>query len=78
MVEKQILKKMLFLRELPDPLIEKIGSIATLETFEKNAVVFHQHQDLTHLYMLVSGKVHFTIKSASGKALVLDLSLIHI
>jgi CRP-like cAMP-binding protein len=72
MVEQDILKKILFLRDLPDPLIEKIGAIATLETFEKNSVVFHQHQDLTHLYMVVSGKVHFTITSASGKALVLD------
>jgi CRP-like cAMP-binding protein len=72
MVEREILKKLLFLRDLPEPLIEKIGAIATLETFEKNAIIFHQHQDLTHLYMVVSGKVHFTIKSASGKALVLD------
>lgn len=72
MVEQDILKKLLFLSDLPDPVIDKIGSIANLETFEKNTVVFHQHQDLTHLYMVVSGKVHFTIKSASGKALVLD------
>ncbi len=72
MVEKDILKEILFLRELPHPVIEKIGSIATLETFEKNALVFRQHQDLTHLYMLVSGRVHFTVESASGKSLVLD------
>lgn len=72
MVEQDVLKKMLFLSDLPDPLIEKIGAIATLETFEKNTIVFYQHQDLTHLYLVVSGKVHFTIKSASGKSLVLD------
>jgi CRP-like cAMP-binding protein len=72
MVDIEILKKMLFLRELPDSLIEKIGAIATIETFEKHDIIFHQYEDLTHLYMLISGKVHFTIKSASGKALVLD------
>jgi signal-transduction protein with cAMP-binding, CBS, and nucleotidyltransferase domain len=72
MVEKEILKELLFLRDLPDPVIEKIASIATLETFDKQALVFKQHQDLTHLYMVVSGKVHFTVEAASGKALVLD------
>ncbi len=72
MVEKEILKELLFLRDLPDPVVDKIASIATLETFDKDALVFKQHQDLTHLYMLVSGKVHLTIQSASGKALVLD------
>ena len=72
MVEKDILKELLFLKELPDPLIEKISSIAVLERHEKHAVLFRQDQDLTHLYMLVSGRVHFTIESAAGKVLILD------
>ncbi len=72
MVEKEILKEILFLADLPDPVIEKIASIATLETHDKNSILFNQNQDLTHLYMLVSGKVHFTVASASGKALTLD------
>ena len=72
MVEKDILKELLFFRDLSDPVIDKIGSIATLETLDKDTIVFEQNQNLTHLYMVVSGKVHFTVKSASGKALVLD------
>jgi len=72
MVEKDILKELHFLKELPDPLIDKIGSIATLETHEKYTVLFRQNQDLTHLYMLVSGRVHFTVESLSGKVLILD------
>lgn len=72
MVDKDILRKILFLEELPDPVIEKIASIATLETYDEHTVLFHQNQDLTHLFMLVSGKVHFTAQSPSGKALILD------
>jgi CRP-like cAMP-binding protein len=72
MVEKDILKDIQFLSDLPDPVIEKIASIATLDVHEHDSTVFHQGQDLTHLYMLVSGKVHFTVSSASGKALILD------
>ncbi len=72
MVKKEILKDILFLDGLPDPVIEKIASIATLETHDKHSVLFHQNEDLTLLYMLISGKVHFTIASASGKALILD------
>ncbi|MCP3940609.1 MAG: cyclic nucleotide-binding domain-containing protein [Desulfobacteraceae bacterium] len=72
MVEKEILKKMRFLGELSDSVIEKIGSIATLENYDEHSIVFEQNQDLSHLYMMVSGKVHFTVESASGKALTLD------
>ncbi|MCF6247491.1 MAG: cyclic nucleotide-binding domain-containing protein [Desulfobacula sp.] len=72
MVDKQILKNILFLEELPDPVIEKIASIATLETYDKHTILFHQNQDLTHIFMLVTGKIHFTVESASGKALILD------
>jgi len=72
MVEKDILKELHFLKELPDPLIDKISSIATLETHEKHTVLFRQNQDLTHLYMLVSGRVHFTVESLAGKVLILD------
>jgi CRP/FNR family cyclic AMP-dependent transcriptional regulator len=72
MVEKDILKDIQFLSDLPDQVIEKIASIATLETYEQDDILFHQGQDLTHMYMLVSGKIHFTVLSASGKALILD------
>jgi CRP-like cAMP-binding protein len=72
MVEKDILKEIQFLADLPDAVIEKIASIAKLETHEQDDILFHQGQDLTHLYMLISGKVHFTVSSASGKALTLD------
>ncbi len=72
MVDKEILKDILFLEDLPDPVIEKIASIATLEHYDQHTTLFHQNQDLTHLFMLVSGKIHFTVESASGKALILD------
>ncbi len=72
MIDKEILKDILFLEDLPDQVIEKIASIAKLETYDEHTLLFHQNQKLTHLFMLVSGKIHFTVESASGKALILD------
>jgi len=72
MVEKEILKQILFLNDLADPVLDKIAAIAKFETFDEQSILFHQHQELTHLYMLVSGKVFLNIETASGKLLTLD------
>ena len=72
MVEKDILKDIKFLSDLPDQVIEKIAAMATLEIHEQDTILFHQGQNLMHMYMLISGKVHFTVSSASGKSLILD------
>lgn len=72
MVEIDILKKIHFLRELPEKILEKIGSIAQLETFEEEAILVRQDQKLHLIYMLISGKIFLNCRSASGKALTLD------
>ncbi|SDT95962.1 Crp/Fnr family transcriptional regulator [Desulfobacula phenolica] len=72
MVEKDVLKKILFFKDLPDIVFEKVGMIANLETFDEHTVLFDENHKLTHLYMLVSGKVYLSIKTASGKTLTLD------
>jgi len=72
MVEKEILKKIGFLKDLPDPVLEKIGAIAQLETFDEESILFRQNQDPILLYMLVSGRVFLNSRSASGKSLTLD------
>jgi CRP/FNR family cyclic AMP-dependent transcriptional regulator len=72
MVEKDILKKIVFLKDLPDAVLEKVGSIAQLETFDEESILFRQDQDQKLLYMLVSGKVFLNSRAASGKSLTLD------
>ncbi|MBU0462542.1 MAG: cyclic nucleotide-binding domain-containing protein [Proteobacteria bacterium] len=72
MVEKDILKKIVFLKDLSDPILEKIGSIARIETFDDKSILYRQNQKKTDLYMLVSGKVFLNCKSFSGKSLTLD------
>ena len=72
MVEKHDLKKINFLKDLPDSILEKIGSIAQLESFDEESILFRQNQEQTLLYMLVSGKVFLNSRAASGKSLTLD------
>lgn len=72
MVEKDVLKKIGFLKDLPDPFLEKIGAIAQLETFDEERILFRQNQEPTLLYMLVSGRIFLNSRSASGKSLTLD------
>lgn len=72
MVENSLLKKIGFLKNLPDAMLEKVGAIARLETFDKESVLFRQNQDKTHFYMLVSGKIFLNCSLASGKSLTLD------
>ncbi|MDQ1329745.1 MAG: family transcriptional regulator, cyclic receptor protein [Thermodesulfobacteriota bacterium] len=72
MVENQLLKKIGFLKDLPNEILKKVGAIALLETFEKESILFKQNQEKTHLYMLVSGKIFLDCGLASGKSLTLD------
>lgn len=72
MVEKDILEKIVFLKDLPEPVLEKIGKLALLETFDEEGILFRQNQEQTLLYMLVSGKVFLNCRSTFGKSLTLD------
>ncbi|MCM2286329.1 MAG: Crp/Fnr family transcriptional regulator [Desulfobacula sp.] len=72
MVEKEYLKKINFLKDLPDRILEKIGAVSQLETFDEETVLFRQDQQKSLLYMLISGKVFLNSRSGSGKSLTLD------
>ncbi|MBT7261706.1 MAG: cyclic nucleotide-binding domain-containing protein, partial [Desulfobacula sp.] len=72
MVEKDILEKIVFLKDLPEPVLEKIGNIAHLETFDEEGILFRQNQEQIFLYMLVSGKVFLNCRSTLGRSLTLD------
>jgi len=72
MVGIDTLKKIQFLEGLSDEVLEKIGAIAQLETFDEEAILVRQDQDQPLIYMLVSGKIFSNCRAASGKALTLD------
>jgi len=72
MVEKDILKKIGFLKDVPDSILEKVGAIAQLKTFDEESILFQQGQEQAFLYMIVSGKVFLNCRSVQGKSLTLD------
>lgn len=72
MVENNVLKKISFLKDLPEPILEKVGAIAQFETFDEESILFRQNQEQTLLYMLVSGKIFLNSRAASGRSLTLD------
>lgn len=72
MVEKDILKKIVLLKDLPDTLLDELGTIAQMEIFDEETILFRQNQDPILLYMLISGKVFLNSRAASGKSLTLD------
>lgn len=72
MVEKQILKTIFLLQDIPEPMLEKISLNTQIQTIKAQTVLFEKDQALKRLYMLTSGVVHLTIRTASGQNLILD------
>jgi len=72
MVEIDTLKKIHFIDGLSDEILEKIGAIAQLVTFDEEAILVRQDQNQHLIYMMVSGKIFLNCRAASGKALTLD------
>ncbi|MBU1386607.1 MAG: cyclic nucleotide-binding domain-containing protein, partial [Proteobacteria bacterium] len=72
MVEKDLLKTIVFLQDLPEPMLEKISLNTQIQMFKSQTVLFEKNQALKQLYMLASGVVHLTIRTASGENLILD------
>lgn len=72
MVEKEIMKKISFLTDLSDEMLEKVGEISQLEVFDEESILFRQNQEQNLIYMLVSGKVFLNSRSTKGESLTLD------
>lgn len=72
MVGIDTLKKIHFLQGLSDEILEKIGAVAQLETFDEEAILVRQDQKLHLVYMLISGKIFSNCRSSSGAALTLE------
>ncbi|WDP92915.1 MAG: cyclic nucleotide-binding domain-containing protein [Desulfobacter sp.] len=72
MVEIADLKKINFMKDLPEDVLEKVAAVAQLENFGEEAILLRQGQEQSLIYMLVSGKIFINCRAASGKALTLD------
>jgi CRP-like cAMP-binding protein len=72
MVEKETLKQIYFLKDMPGHILEKVGQIARIQDFEEETVLFRQNEEQTTLYMLLKGKVFLNSRSAKGQSLTLD------
>ena len=72
MVQIEQLKKILFFQGLSDEMLTEIGKIATIEIYEEETEFFRQNQNLSHFYMLLSGKIFLNSRSPQGASLTLD------
>ena len=72
MVAIKDLKKINFLKDLNDEVLDKISSVVQLENFDEETILIRQDQSQHLIYMLVSGKIYLNCREASGKALTLD------
>ena len=72
MVPSDQLKKIQFLDNLPDDILEKISPHARQAVFEPDTILIRQG-DFQHLvHMLVSGKICLNARSDTGRVLTLD------
>lgn len=72
MVDITDLKKINFVKDLPDEILEKICTVAQLETFDEEAILIRQDQAQHLIFMLVSGKIFLNCRAGSGQAYTLD------
>ncbi|MEH0023031.1 MAG: cyclic nucleotide-binding domain-containing protein [Desulfobacter sp.] len=66
------LKKINFTKALPDEILEKISTVAQLETYDEEAILIRQDQSQHLIYMLVSGRIFLNCRAGSGQAYTLD------
>lgn len=72
MVGIEDLRKINFMTDLQDDVLEKVIAVAQIETFDEEAILIRQGQDLHLIYMVVSGNVFLNCRAASGGSLTLD------
>lgn len=72
MVGLENLKKINFMRELPEEVLEQISTVAQLEDFDEETILIRQDQSQHLIYMLISGKIYINCRATSGQALTLD------
>lgn len=72
MVPIDQLKKIQFLQDLPDDILEKISPHARQADFEPDTILVRQSETQYLVHMLVSGKICLNVRSDTGRVLTLD------
>ena len=72
MVDVTDLKKINFTKELPDGVLEKISTVAQMETFDEETILIRQDQPQHLIYMLVSGRIFLNCRANGGRSYTLD------
>jgi CRP-like cAMP-binding protein len=72
MVPSDQLKKIQFLLDLPDDILEKISPHARQAVFEPDTILIRQNDPQHLVHMLVSGKILLNTRSDTGRVLTLD------
>lgn len=72
MTDIKDLKKINFVKDLPESILGKLAEIAQTETFDEEAVLIRQDQDQHLIHMLVSGRVFLNCRASGGRSLTLD------
>lgn len=67
-----MLKKIHFLKDLPEHILQKISEIAHTKKIKADQSVYKQDEIQTSFYMLVSGKVVLESRSSKGITMVVD------
>ena len=73
MVGIQDLQKIHVLRELPEDMLGKIGSIATLHLYSADTALFKQHERLEYFYMVLSGSVRLELVASKDITITLGV-----
>lgn len=72
MVPSDQLKKIHFLQDLPDEILEKISPHARRAVFETDTILIRQNEIQCLVHMLVAGKICLNARSDTGRVLTLD------
>ena len=72
MVPIDQLKKIQFIEDLPDDILEKISPHARQADFEPDTILVRQNETQYLVHMLVSGKICLNARSDTGRVLTLD------
>jgi CRP/FNR family transcriptional regulator, cyclic AMP receptor protein len=66
MVSIEDLKKIIVLQDLPDSMLEGMGSLTQLRLFGDGAVIFEEGQEADVFYMLLKGKLILEVEASES------------
>lgn len=73
MVGVEDLHKIHILRDMPEDMLKKIGSIATLHLYSADTILFNQHEQLEYFYMVLSGSVMLELVASQDFTITLGV-----